>query len=131
MLKFTAVFKVAIAAFILCVAPLHAQHSLMADRTGNSLVAACTEDEVAPKAACLGFIVGAMEGWQTGVAFHRQAETICIPRGVEVGQMMKIILKYADDHPQDLHLPAGFLVVIAMQKAFRCDKTFYYGHEHK
>ena len=45
----------------------------------------------------------------------------CIPEGVTFSQLQKIYIKYANDNPQDLHLAAGSVVLIAISEAFPCE----------
>ena len=45
---------------------------------------------------------------------------ICYPEGVENGQLIRLVLKYIRDHPEQAHEPAAVLVVKAELNAFPC-----------
>jgi hypothetical protein len=42
----------------------------------------------------------------------------CVPSGVTVGQLIKVFLKYASDHPESLHEPRDFIIRMALGEAF-------------
>jgi hypothetical protein len=39
---------------------------------------------------------------------------------MQVEQAVRVFLKYADNHPEDLHYPAANVVWLAMHDAFPC-----------
>jgi hypothetical protein len=45
---------------------------------------------------------------------------VCVPSDSTRLQMIKIFQKYAGDHPEDGHLPFGYVVLKALWKAFPC-----------
>jgi hypothetical protein len=62
---------------------------------------------------CLGYIE----------ALHDASTFIpgfCIPRGVVTGDLVKIILKYAADHPEMLHESKATGAIVAIAAAFPC-----------
>jgi len=50
----------------------------------------------------------------------KSGSPICIPEGVKMGQVLKVVMKYIDDHPEQLHLPARNLVLDSVANAFPC-----------
>lgn len=48
------------------------------------------------------------------------AQLLCLPDGIGNEQFIRILLKYLDQHPEKLHLPAAQLVYDAMQDVFPC-----------
>jgi len=46
--------------------------------------------------------------------------SFCLPDQVTNDQIIKIFVKYLDDHPEELHQPASLLLVTSMRKAFPC-----------
>jgi hypothetical protein len=44
----------------------------------------------------------------------------CTPKGVTVGQGMKVLVKYMNDHPEELHERTMQLAARAFQKAWPC-----------
>src|SRR5438128_538979 len=62
---------------------------------------------------CFGFVTGFAD------ANSLLASTLfCAPQGVIVGQMVKVFLKYMDEHPEDLHRYASEMLAAALRKAF-------------
>jgi hypothetical protein len=60
---------------------------------------------------CLGFIKGV-----------DSEIDVCERKNVTVGQVVKVALKYMDDHPEELDQPASTVVRRALEKAFPCSK---------
>lgn len=51
---------------------------------------------------------------------HPAGRKFCVPAEASETQLAKILVKYGDDHPQQLHFPAVFIVMFAMKDAFPC-----------
>lgn len=47
---------------------------------------------------------------------------MCIPEGAKMGQILKVIMKYIDDHPEQLHIRARNVVLDSVAIAFPCKK---------
>jgi hypothetical protein len=47
---------------------------------------------------------------------------VCPDDGVTGGQQIRVVLKYLQDHPEELHLDDALLVDRALAKAFPCPK---------
>jgi len=113
----------------LCVA---AQDDISKVSTGTELLETCTRvDSVTRRAdnfdewatdqihtnmasgACFGFI-------QAVEQFDDLASAFCGPEHFTYGQARKIVIKYLNDHPEELHLPSAFLVGEALRVAFPC-----------
>ena len=94
--------------------------------TGNGLLGSCqfsvkdTEDrnhnENTFEAWRDGFCVGLVAG--VGYA----SPHVCPDENVTSGQEKRVVLKYLQDHPEELHLEATVLVEKALAKAFPCPK---------
>ena len=66
---------------------------------------------------CLGFL----DAYRQLALMLPEARLACFPApGVGQEQYIKILVKYLDDHPAKLHLPAAQLVYDATQEAFPC-----------
>ena len=49
--------------------------------------------------------------------------SFCIPEGADnAEQLARVIVLYLENHAKELHIPAGFLVMSALQDAFPCWK---------
>ena len=45
----------------------------------------------------------------------------CLPAaGIEIDQLVRVVNKFLDEHPEDLHLTARILVLLALTGAFPC-----------
>ena len=100
---------------------------------GNALLIFCNEaiklmdDEnstydVERTASCVYYVNGAR-------AMHDLLKTIdkidglyCIPEGniISTGQSIKILVKYLQEHPEELHNPAIMSVAMSHREAFPC-----------
>jgi hypothetical protein len=115
---------------------VHAQaddllHSL-GDRhpTGNDYVASCRNPEDISSlklGECIGYTHGVLNGLSDGVTAAigtEKAKDIinnfvgCIPQGANNVQQIKVVLAYADKHPENLHYTASSLVLMAMRDAW-------------
>jgi hypothetical protein len=68
---------------------------------------------------CGGYIAGVNDNQASHVALG-EAPTYCLPDGVEIYQLVKVVRKYLEDNPAKLHLPSGILVESALNQAFPC-----------
>jgi hypothetical protein len=91
------------------------------DPTGNDLVASCSATSEFESGACIGFIQGVINGFNSGTIVQRGRGNeqhsifdLCVPTGVTNGQATKVILAYADKHPEQLHYPADIIVTKAI-----------------
>jgi len=82
---------------------------------------------------CHGFMLGFNDGVGTAISILQLNDSslsylknsmedikICYPEGVENGQLIRLVLKYIRDHPEQAHEPAAVLVVKAELNAFPC-----------
>ena len=79
---------------------------------------------------CFGYLHGSREAFVMSVTTLKIAGTYdnevskaalpCIPEQVEVGQLARIFIKYAQSHPEELHERDTLLVRRAFVKAFPC-----------
>jgi len=45
----------------------------------------------------------------------------CLPKGgIELGQALRVTVKWLKDHPEKLHLPGDILIGLALRDAFAC-----------
>jgi len=105
------------------------------DPTGNDLVASCSATSEFESGACIGFIQGVINGFNSGAIVQhgrgneqRSIFDLCVPNGVTTGQTTKVILAYADKHPEQLHFPADVIVTKAVSEAWPLEKSPTHGH---
>jgi len=77
-------------------------------------------------AACIGYVEGIVDGISEEVAYaHAMTEKeppspFCLPEEAENGQLIRIVLKYIGNHPEEAHKRTAFLISLAMKDAFPC-----------
>ena len=87
---------------------------LAAAGDGNELLAACLRPaETFDRGYCLGYIVGAAG------ALELEA-SVCPPKGITLGQLKDVVVRYLQAHPEIRHQSATFLTSIALIDAFPC-----------
>jgi len=94
--------------------------------TGNGLLGSCqisvksTDDrnykESPFEAWRDGFCVGIVNGVSSA------SPHVCPDEEVTTGQEKRVVLKYLQDHPEELHLDNAVLVERALSRAFPCPK---------
>ena len=67
---------------------------------------------------CNGMIVG----FDYGYSYKNRDKTYCVPSGVNQGQIVKVVRKYIDEHPEKLHELYGKLIIEALNESFPCNK---------
>jgi len=63
----------------------------------------------------LGYVAGLAEGLAAG-------EAICPPEGANREQHTRLVLRYLQEHPEELHKHSGVLIVKALATAYSCKK---------
>lgn len=76
---------------------------------------------------CAGFITAAIADETMWQAFDRDQGQIhvlnfCFPDNGTNGQALQVLIKYLDEHPEELHKPAIFILHEAFNAAFPCGK---------
>ena len=111
---------------------LHAQ-SLPFEATANYLLSTCklailaADPATRPtdfdyqKAVDSNYCLGYIQGFKEANALT-PIPNFCVPDAVTLGQLIKVVVKYMDEHPEELHLLSGLVVREALQKAFPCRK---------
>lgn len=106
--------------------------------TASALVAACQDFEKSTYRGgmCIGFVKGAISGFATGaialgaaVAANATPGTSppkslhipCVPAGATSEEIVKVVLKYIDDHPESLHYSAASEIYMALINAWGND----------
>ena len=66
----------------------------------------------------VGFCMGAIHGVQDTL---RSTEGMCLPDEIVVGQAIRIVVKYLEDHPQELQEQDTLLIKKALLDAYPCN----------
>lgn len=89
--------------------------------TGNRLHEDCRAANYFNRGYCGGYVTGIVDTIESlqarGVL---PADALCIPEESTKGQLVDVVKKYLDDHPERRHLEAGSLVPEALNSAFPC-----------
>ena len=89
--------------------------------TGGDLLRRCETESSVPRAECVGYVEGINDYQTTLLGWSYLDEPyFCTPEGVRSYQLVKVVTKYLNEHPEELHLEAGGLVAAALQEAFPC-----------
>ena len=101
--------------------------------SGNVLYRYCTGTEgsfsqASQSLLCSSYIQGAHDGLEAAgkyVSFKANMEedpirVVCVPSGVETGQLKEIVVAHLRDNPADRNLSASVLVLAALAKAYPC-----------
>lgn len=121
--------KAGTASAIVMVATLGCGHALASD--GNDLVKGCSDvvrsmdglkaRNLYAAGSCLGLVSGVMDTLTIVDDSLPPKEKICYPsQGIPYGQAVRVVLKYLNDHPSDLHQNASVLTADALRTAYSC-----------
>ena len=104
-------------------------------KSGNAFLRQCsivesgphTEEEIFRANGCVLYIGGFVQGVEiasTTVKVQNKMPTLpepfCRPDHTESQQLVRIVLKYVRDNPEDAHRDTMFVAMWAFQKAFPC-----------
>src|SRR6185295_8452520 len=72
---------------------------------------------------CAGFVSGVLSGaevWKVADTLRKQDHPMafCRPEKSDNGQLVRVFVKYLEDHPEKLHEPAGVLLLASLTNAF-------------
>jgi hypothetical protein len=71
---------------------------------------------------CLGYITAATDtaiDWFNTTGLDSQ---VCVPGSVSIGKLREIVVKYLEEHPEELHKGAAGIVLNALYNAFPCEE---------
>ena len=89
--------------------------------TGSYLLQRCESDSAVEYNECVGYILGIVDNQDTLVGWSYLAKpNFCVTDGVTSGQLVKVVTKRLNEHPEKLHYDAGGLVANALYHAFPC-----------
>lgn len=96
-------------------------------------VDSATAMDVLNSGTCQGFMLGLEDGVGFSLSALKTTDKslsylkgsledlgVCFPNGAELGQRIRVVLKYVRAHPEQAHLPSVELVVLALHDAFPC-----------
>jgi len=69
---------------------------------------------------CYGFIFGVVSTSLLNRTKFNTSPDFCISKEVTMGQFVRVVAKYLENHPEGLHHPGATLVLKALKEAFPC-----------
>ena len=91
--------------------------------TGHDFKGECvSEKDSMMLGMCLGYLHGIVETQDVLVAMEQIQPLFCTPEKSNYLKAMKIIEKYMDDQPENLHLPFFLITINALKEAFPCEE---------
>jgi hypothetical protein len=109
---------------VLAVALLSVAHAAAEPMSAEELVGQCREAEPAVVSVrgtlCVGYFTGF--GDRELLTAAQGARLTCMPGEATVSQLIKIYLKFTDEHPEWLHETARTMVLLSLAQAFPCPK---------
>ncbi|WP_447749416.1 Rap1a/Tai family immunity protein [Pseudomonas nicosulfuronedens] len=121
-----------ILAVLLVAVSVTAQAGERGTTDGNALLKGCSAvvksldggGQKVPDAFAMGQCFGMLEGvaGSAQIMERKLPENMrtCIPENYSNGQGARVVVKYLNENPQSLNLPASFLVMISLKTAFPC-----------
>lgn len=88
----------------------------------NELLRDCTHPSPGTFTAglCLGYLKGVAEMSRLREKLPK-LPPVCVPDAVTVGQVRNIVVRYLEEHPEELHYSSIILVTNALDEAFPCE----------
>lgn len=87
--------------------------------TGNDLQQICTNDSGVGRNTCSAYIIGVVDTVSTVEAL-KQITLVCFPEGATNKQHIDIAKRYLEQHPEERHYSASFLVLLSWALAYPC-----------
>ncbi len=81
--------------------------------------------ENADAAHCLGYLAGASDTLNFWEDENRELKTslkppACLPREATMSEFARVVIKFLEDHPNQLHHSYGTLVMVALHEGYPC-----------
>lgn len=83
---------------------------------------ASTTEAVLQRMHCIGYVVGVFDGAQIIFGMNPENKMICSPeQGMSADQQIRIVTKWLEKHPEELHQSARTSILMAFMDAFPCE----------
>jgi hypothetical protein len=118
-------------ALLLVIASIFGASPLMAEGfiNGNELLDHCVQAQDKEKLSshdtghCFGFISGVTDLYDILISEMIVKPAYCPPPNVSLIQMVNIVVKYLEAHPENLHYSGSSLAIRAYVEAFPCTQS--------
>ena len=113
--------RLTILAALLCIFACSGAFAEQDDRgSGNFMLPYCKDKAKDP------FFYGVCFGTITAISnmtdMLQKEYSFCKPRGATGSQTIPVVILFMEQHPEYMHLPFNWLVVMALHEAFPCPK---------
>jgi hypothetical protein len=72
---------------------------------------------------CGSYLRGFADGISVAKIAHPQDVFFCLPTTISEDELTRVVVKYAEDHPEQLHVSAPVFVLSAYRRAYPCRIT--------
>lgn len=76
------------------------------------------------KVACSSYVTGLRHFQDIS-----DRKLFCLPTEVVTDQLVKVAMKYCDDHPEELHIPFAYVAIRSFSLAFPCEAGSSFEYE--
>jgi hypothetical protein len=83
---------------------------------GNKLLEWCAGQPGPDQLSCMAYVAGVSDTWDTAAKASNSKS--CTPATAPLKQVADVVLKYLNQHPEERHLPASALVLVAINGAW-------------
>ena len=87
----------------------------------GAVLSACESESVDKQNKCVSYLGGIADATSTWIDWGMMSQKFCQPDEVSLEQLRRIYIKYATEHPEDLHLTAAGVALNAFVEAFPCE----------
>jgi len=84
----------------------------------GALLSVCNENQ----AACLTYVLGAIDGVVTAAVLAGRPNPICIPAGTTNRQLADAAVRYLRAHPEEAATNGAAVVAVAVRAAYPCPR---------
>jgi hypothetical protein len=90
--------------------------------TAGQVLSDCESEVVGLQNDCVSYLAGIIDATNLWVAYEvaEVPKLICLADGVTMRQLRKVYIRYANEHPKELHIEAAILSLKAFIAAFPC-----------
>jgi len=81
---------------------------------------ALTPQTASNAAFCSGHITGMLDMHAMAIRVKGMPPPFCVPDSMDVIQAIRVVVRYLQSHPEDLHLDGSALAALALRDAFPC-----------
>lgn len=89
--------------------------SLAYYQSGNNLLSLCTATDLSQ---CAGYVEGILDAWTTLQEWEPAMQRCRIPHEITTGQVVDVVVRYLQQHPEVRHTSASSSAINALGQAF-------------